>query len=82
MPRGMAAHPHLASKLLRLRNAWRHKRGRMLLAAALIVAGCAAAAVAPPMGSILGWLGRNCAVAFVIATCLFALAAARRRQRA
>lgn len=82
MPRGMAAHPHLASKLLRLRNAWRHKRGRMLLAAALIVAGCAAVAAVPPTGSILGWLGRNWAVAFVIATCVFALSAARRRQRA
>jgi hypothetical protein len=54
----------------------------MLLAAALAAAGCAVVAVLPPTGPILAWLGGNWAVAFVIATCIFTLATARRRQRA
>ncbi|MGH8289083.1 MAG: hypothetical protein ACREV7_08650 [Steroidobacteraceae bacterium] len=82
MPRWMGAHPHLASRLLLFRNAFRYKRGRTLLSAALMVAGCAVVAVLPPTGPILGWLGRNWAVAFVITTCVFALFTARRRQRA
>ncbi|MGA7538599.1 MAG: hypothetical protein WBW93_07505 [Steroidobacteraceae bacterium] len=39
-------------------------------------------AVLPPTGPILGWLGQNWVVTFVIATCVFALAVARRSQRA
>jgi hypothetical protein len=82
MPRWMAARPHLASRLLLFGNAYRYRRARTLLCAALIAAGGAGVAVLPPTGPILGWLGRNWAIAFVIATCVFALSAARGRQRA
>jgi hypothetical protein len=82
MPRWMAAHPHLASRLLRFGNACRYQRGRMLLRAALIAAGGALVAELPPTGPTLGWLGQNWVVTFVIATCLFALSVARRSQRA
>lgn len=82
MPRWMWARPHLASRLLSWKNAWRRRRGRTLGIAALIAVGCGVVAVLPPTGSILGWLGRRWAVTFVIATCAFALSTARRRQRA
>lgn len=82
MPRWAAARPHLASRLLLWRNAYRFRRGRTLAFAALIAAGCAVVVTLPPTGPILGWLGGNWAVTFVIATCAFALSTARRRQRA
>ena len=82
MPRWMAAHPHLAVRLLLVSNAYRYRRWRTLLLAALVSAGCAVVALLPPTGPILGWLGRNWAVTFVIVTCVCALSVARRRQRA
>src|ERR1700691_2952517 len=82
MPRWMAAHPHLSSRLLSWRNAYRHRRGRTVFSAALVAIGIGVVAVLPPTGPILGWLGRTWAVTFVIATTLFTLATARRRQRA
>jgi hypothetical protein len=82
MPRWMAAHPHLSSRLLAWKNAYRYRPGRTLLAAVLVVVGLVVVAVLPPTGPILGWLGRNWAITFVIATSLFALSTARRRQRA
>lgn len=82
MPPWMAGHPHLSSRLLAWENAYRYKRGRVLLAAILVVVGLAIVAVLPPTGPILGWLGRNWAVSFVIATSVFTLSTARRRQRA
>ena len=39
-------------------------------------------AVLPPTGPILGWLGQNWAVTFVIAASLFGLSTVRRRQHA
>lgn len=81
MPRWMAAQPYAASRLLSWRNAYRHRRGRMLLSAALIAGGCALVAFLPPTGPILRWLGRNWAGTFVIVTCAVALATAHLRQR-
>lgn len=81
MPRSLAAHPHLSSGLLACRNACRYRCGRTFLAVALAVVGFGVVAALPPTGPILGWLGRNWAVAFVIATCAFTLSTARRRQR-
>jgi hypothetical protein len=78
----MAAHPHLSSRLLAWKNAYRFRRGRTLFATALIVVGAGVVAALPPTGPILGWLGRNWAVTFVIATCIFTLSTARRRQHA
>ena len=82
MPRWMGAHPHLGSTLLAWRNAFRYRRGRTLSAAVLLFVGFGVAAVLPPTGPILGWLGSNWAVSFVIATSAFTLSTARRRQRA
>ena len=82
MPRWMAARPYVASRLLLWRNTCRHRRGWVLLSAALVAAGCSAAVMLPPTGPVLGWLGENWAVTFAVATCGFALSAARRRQRA
>jgi hypothetical protein len=78
----MAAHPHLSSRLLIWTNAYRYRRGRTILAGALIVVALGVVAVLPPTGPILGWLGRNWAVTFVIAMCFFTLSTARRRQHA
>lgn len=82
MPRAITARPHLASRLLICRNACRYRRARMLALAALWAAGGGALALLPPTGPILGWLGRNWAVTFLIATCGFALSVARTRERA
>jgi hypothetical protein len=82
MPRSMAARPYLASRLLQCSNVLRYRRRRALLAAALLAVGVTALVLLPPAGPILAWLGRNWAVAFVIATSVFTLATARRRQRA
>jgi hypothetical protein len=81
MPRWMAAHPHLSSRLLAWANAYRYGRGQTLLAAVLVVAGLVIVAVLPPTGRILGWLGSNWAVTFVITTSVFALSTVRCRQR-
>lgn len=78
----MAAHPHLSSRLLAWKNAYRYRRGRTVLAAALIVVAVGVVAVLPPTGPILGWLGENWAVTFVITVSSFTLSTARRRQRA
>jgi len=82
MPRWMAAHPHLSSRLLAWTNAYRYRRGRTVLAAALIVVAVGVVAVLPPTGPILGWLGENWAVTFVLAVSSFTLSTARRRQHA
>lgn len=82
MPRWMAAHPHLSSRLLAWTNAYRYRRGRTFFPALLIIVGVGVVAVLPPTGPILGWLGGNWAVTFVIATCVFTLSTARRRQHA
>lgn len=50
--------------------------------AALVVVGLGVVAALPPTGPILGWLGQNWAATFIIATSLFTLSTARRRQRA
>jgi hypothetical protein len=78
----MAAHPYLGSRLLAWQNAYRYKRGRTFILAALILIGAGVVAVLPPTGPILGWLGRNWAVTFVIAASLFTSSTARRRQHA
>ncbi len=82
MPRWMAAHPHLSSRLLAWKNAYRYRRGRTLFDAALIVVGVGVVAVLPPTGAILGWLGQNWAVTLVITASIFTLSTARRRQHA
>lgn len=82
MLRWMAAHPNLSSRLLSCRNACRYRRGRTAFGAALVVVGTGVIAVLPPTGPILGWLGGNWAVTFVIAACGFALSTARRKQHA
>jgi hypothetical protein len=78
----MAAHPYLSSRLLAWKNAFRYRRGRTFFAAALIIIGVGVAAMLPPTGPILGWLGQNWAVTFVVAASLFGLSTARRRQHA
>lgn len=82
VPRWAAAHPYLAGRLLAWRNTWRSRRGRTLLATALVLMAVGIVAIIPPTGPVLGWLGDNWAVTFVIAACAFALSTARRRQRA
>jgi hypothetical protein len=82
MPPWMAGHPHLSSRLLAWQNAYRHRRRRLLLAAISIAAGLAVVAVLAPAGPILDWFGRHWAVAFVIATSVFMLSTAHRRQHA
>lgn len=82
MPRWVAAHPYLAGRLLVWRNAYRHRPGRTLLPAALAAVAAGILAALPPTAPILGWLGGNWAVPFVIATCSFALSTAHRRQHA
>ena len=82
MPRWMAAHPHLSSRLLAWTNAYRYRRWRTFFPALLFVVGLGVVAVLPPTGPILGWLGRNWAVTFVIAASVFTLSTARRRQHA
>lgn len=82
MPRWMAAHPHLSSRLLAWRNAYRYRAGRTWIALVLVVAGLVVVALLPPTGALLGWLGRNWAITFVIATCIFTLSTARLRQHA
>ncbi len=68
MPRWMAAHPHLSSSLLAWRNAYRDRRGRTHPGrGAHRRRGSVWLAVLPPTGPILGWLGENWAVTFVIA---------------
>ena len=81
MPRWMAAYPHLSSRLLAWTNAYRYRRWRTFFPAALIAVGAGVVAALPPTGPILGWLGRNWAVTFVIAASIFTLSTARRRQR-
>ena len=81
MPRWMAARPYVASRLVLWKNSYRYRRGRTLLAAALLAAGCGVVAILPPTGSILGWLGQSWAVTFVVAMCGFALSTVQRRQR-
>ncbi|MGH8296288.1 MAG: hypothetical protein ACRETZ_12455 [Steroidobacteraceae bacterium] len=82
LPRWIGARPHLAGTLILWRNAWRCRRKRILLFAGLFAAGFVVVAGLPPTRPILGWLGRNWAVTFVIAACVFTLSTARRRQRA
>lgn len=82
MPRWLAAHPNLSSRLLSWGNACRYRRGRTAFGAALVVVGIGVIAVLPPTGPILGWLGGNWAVTFVIAACGFALYTARCKQHA
>jgi hypothetical protein len=82
MPRWMAAHPHLSSRLLAWTNAYRYRRWRTFFPALLIVVGVGVVAALPPTGPILGWLGRNWTATFVIVTSGFALSTARRRQHA
>lgn len=82
MPRWMAAHPHLSSRLLAWGNAYRYRRWRTFFKAALVFVALGVAAVLPPTGPILEWLGSNWAVTFVIVTSAFTLSTARRRQHA
>jgi hypothetical protein len=80
MPRWMAAHPHLSSRLLAWTNAYRYRRWRTFFPALLVVVGVGVVAALPPTGPILRWLGRNWAVTFVIVMSGFTLSTARRRQ--
>jgi hypothetical protein len=82
VPRWMAAHPYLSSRLLAWENACRYRRGRTFFAAALILVAVGVVAVLPPTGPILGWLGENWAVTFVIAVSIFTLSTARRSRHA
>lgn len=81
MPRWMAAHPHLSSRLLAWNNAYRHRPGRTLLVAVLVLVALVVLAIIPPTGPILDWLGLNWAIPFVVAVSIFTLWTARRRQR-
>ncbi len=81
IPRLLARRPHLAAALLRWRNAYRFRRGRVLCVAALIVALTAALVAAPPTGRALRWLAGSPPVIFLISACLFGLVAARRQAR-
>lgn len=78
----MAAHPYLGSRLLAWKNAYLYRRGRTLFAAALILVAVGVVAALPPTGPILGWLGQNWAVTFVIAASIFTRSTARRSQHA
>jgi hypothetical protein len=80
--RGWAgSHPHAAAALLRWGNRYRHNPTRALLILLLAFLGAAALAAVPQTGVILGWLGSHLIVTFVVAVCLFALSALRRRER-
>jgi hypothetical protein len=82
IPRWAARRAHVAAALLRGWNAYR-RHGKLLLLSALLVmaAACGLAAV-PQVDLILGWLGRNVFVTFILAVCLFGLSTIRRRERA
>jgi hypothetical protein len=82
VPRWAARHPHVAAAVLRCRNAYRRSRARILLLVLLALAVACALAEMPPTGLVLGWLGRNVVVTFVVASCLFGLSAIRGRERA
>jgi hypothetical protein len=78
----MAAHPYLGSRLLAWKNAYRYRRGRTFFTAALIIVAVSVVAALPPTGAIVGWLGRDWAVTFVVGASIFALSTARRTQHA
>jgi hypothetical protein len=77
IPRLLARRPHLAAALLRWRNAYRVRRGRVRCVAALIVALTAGLLAAPPTGPVLRWLADNPPITFLISACLFGLVAVR-----
>lgn len=64
------------------RNAYRRKRTRLALIVLPALAVACGLAEIPRTGLILGWLGGNVIVTVLAATCLFALSASRRRERA
>jgi hypothetical protein len=67
---------------LRWTNTYRRSRARLLLILLLALAASCGLAEIPQTGLVLGWLGSNVVVTFVLAVCLFGLSAIRRRERA
>ena len=82
VPRWAARRPHAAAALLRWMNAYRRSRARMLLMLLLALGGACGLAEIPQTGLVLGWLGSNVVVTFVLAVCLVGLSTTRRRERA
>lgn len=81
IPRLLARRPHLAAALLRWRNLYHLRRGRVLGITALVVALAVGLVLAPPTGSALQWLAGSPPIPFAISACLFGLAAVRRQAR-
>lgn len=82
VPRWAARRPHAAAALLRWTNSYRRNRARILLILVLVLAAACALAEIPQTGLVLGWLGSNVVVTFVLAVCLAGLSTIRRRERA
>ena len=82
IPRWAARRPYLAVALLRWLNVCRSRGALTLLIALIGLATACGLAEIPQTGWVLGWLGRNGLVTFVIAVCLFGLSVIRRRERA
>lgn len=82
VPRWVASRPHAAAALLRWMNAYRRGRARILLMLLLVLAAACGLAEIPQTGLVLGWLGSNVVVTFVLAVCLVGLSTTRRRERA
>jgi hypothetical protein len=80
--RWAARRPYSAAALLRWMNAYRRGRARMLLILLLVLAAACALAQIPWTGLVLGWLGSNVVVTFVLAVCLVGLSTIHRRDRA
>jgi hypothetical protein len=80
--RWAARRPHSAAALLRWMNAYRCGRARILLIVLLPLAAACGLAEIPWAGLVLGWLGSNVVVTFVLAICLVGLSTIRRRERA
>lgn len=82
VPRWAARHPHSAVVLLRWTNACRRSGTRLPLILLLVLAVACGLAEMPQTGFVLGWLGSNVVVTFVLTVCLAGLSTIRRRERA
>ena len=71
----------MAAALLRSRNAYHLRRGRLCSIAALAVVAVVAMLVAPPTGPVLAWLAGSPFIVFAVSACLFGLSAVRRQAR-
>lgn len=80
IPRRLARRPHWAAALLRWRNVYGLRPGRVLGIGALILALALLVLAAPPAGPVLRWLAHSPVITLAISACLFGLSAVRRQE--